>query len=265
MAVLTIVVAQAWIHNPIEVAAEETAVSWKNKVQALDNEISIEDSIEAAKSLFEENCSACHEIEDGKISEMSRVLARTDGQIFRTIADGNPGTDMEGYRGDMKEADMWKLVGYIRSITGESAKSEWKPYLPGDPEEGQFIYEQQCAQCHVVRGEGTGNGPELSHIGSTRSPQDLVQSILYPSDEIPEEFRSVIYKMKEGQIMRGIPVMETEGEVTIAREDGSRISLKESEIAEQFAQTTSLMPDNFAEILTVLEFHDLLAYLVSLK
>ncbi len=44
-----------------------------------------------------------------------------------------------------------------------------------------------CSQCHQMTGSGGVVGPDLSNLGSTQSAQELLESILLPSQSIKEE------------------------------------------------------------------------------
>lgn len=47
----------------------------------------------------------------------------SDPEIFRTISDGVPDTQMQGFGGKISDEDLWKIVAYLRSASkcGEDA------------------------------------------------------------------------------------------------------------------------------------------------
>ncbi len=147
---------------------------------------------------------------------------------------------------------------------------QWKPYLAGDVEAGKELFFNPespagCAKCHVVAGQGGKVGPELTKIAAVQTPQYILESVLEPSKVVSKEFEPILIITKKGRYLGGILKGEDETAVRIADSTGQFQEIAKADIAERVAQETSLMPGNFAELLTVQDLHDLLAYLVSLK
>ncbi|MFQ5797609.1 MAG: c-type cytochrome [Bacteroidota bacterium] len=195
----------------------------------------------------------------------------------------------------LKPEEIQASISYLQSLGGEvdvsviklpdkilRASAEpatpWEPYLVGDVEEGEYIFFDPesvagCGQCHaVVDSIGTARGgqvgPELSHIAGTRTPQFIVTSILDPSAEIASGFEQVLIITNAGVYLDGIPVREDENSITIKkRQDGEivEVTIAKSEIKTLAPQSTSMMPGNLAHLLTMQQFHDILAYLMTLK
>ena len=67
---------------------------------------------------------------------------------------------------------------------------------------------------------------------------------------------------KKGQRLDGIAA-PTGDTVTVLINDGSKVVLKKSEIDEQYASLTSVMPENLLDLLSKQEIADLFAYLES--
>lgn len=163
----------------------------------------------------------------------------------------------------------------LRSPAGPS--QSWQPYMGGDPEAGEALFFDPqgiaCGQCHVVvdstdRVRGRQVGPELSHIAGTRTPQFITKSILDPDADIASGFEQVLVIMNSGDQLDGIPLSEDATSITVKKRQGNEfveVSLAKSAIAELVPRTTSMMPGNFSELLTVQQFHDLLAYLLTLR
>ena len=88
-------------------------------------------SIEAGKTLYAEQCAACHGVAGKGDGEMAPFTGEpppsdltdaawkhgsTDGEIFAVIRDGVDDTGMQGFGADLKPNDMWNLVNYIRTF-----------------------------------------------------------------------------------------------------------------------------------------------------
>jgi putative heme-binding domain-containing protein len=151
-----------------------------------------------------------------------------------------------------------------------AAPPPWAPYLPGDAKKGEDLFfnadsNAACAKCHTVQGKGGQVGPELSHVAGTRDARFIVEAILDPSKEIASGYEPVLLVTREGQYLTGIIKREDAERIEILDNQARTHTVPKSAIAQRSPQTTSLMPGNFREILTVEEFHDLLAFVLSLK
>lgn len=194
----------------------------------------------------------------------------------------------------LKPEEIRATISYLQTLGGEvdpsainlpeeilrspAAPSQlWQPYLAGDPVEGEALFFDPqgiaCGQCHAVvdstnRVRGGQVGPELSHLAGTRTSQFIVRSILDPDADIASGFEQVLVIMNTGDQLDGIPLREDAASITVKKRQGNEfveVSLAKSAIAELVPRTTSMMPGNFSELLTVQQFHDLLAYLLTLK
>ena len=166
------------------------------------------EEIEKGKVLFASACSQCHgDTGDGQgiaaphVSPLPRNFQLgtyklrhtfagelpTDQDLFDTIHRGMPGTSMPAWGGAFTEAEIWALVGYVKSLYPDFGKyPPEKQLVVGEPrkvdaaglERGKETYKQlQCAKCH---GEtGRGNGPSAlelkDDLGNRIWPADLTR------------------------------------------------------------------------------------------
>ena len=92
----------------------------------------------------------------------------------------------------------------------------------------------------------------------------LVQSILQPSLEVAPQFVAWSVARTDGTVFTGVLVAESpDGTLTFADADGRLKTVNSSDIEERKPQPTSIMPDNLAQSLTLQEFRDLTAFLLS--
>jgi len=130
--------------------------------------------------------------------------------------------------------------------------------------EGQRLFQQHCAVCHQIDRQGSLIGPQLDGIGQ-RGLERVVEDILDPNRNVDRAFRSHIVKLKDGDVVSGLPRRE-EGEVLVlADSTGKEISVPMKNIEGQRESETSLMPDNFGDVISAEDFNDLLAFLLSQK
>ena len=118
-----------------------------------------------------------------------------------------------------------------------------------------------------VTADGVGGdiGPDLSAIAGTRTAQFIVESILQPSASIAGGYESVLIQTSDGRILDGVIRRETADSIWLVTADEVEYALATASIARRRVQELSLMPGDFAELISVAEFHDLLAYLRTLQ
>ena len=171
----------------------------------------------------------------------------------------------------IEKSPFFKRLEATAATAGAGQVSEaWKPYLQGDAEEGKELFFDPespagCAKCHAIGDQGGTVGPELTKVAAVQTPQYILESVLEPSKVVPKEFKPVLIITKKGQYLGGIVKSEDDKIIRLADSQGQIQDVAKAEIAERVPQDTSLMPGNFAEILTVQDLHNLLAYLTTLK
>ncbi len=226
------------------------------------------------QALFRGLCSGCHggAGRGGKgpdLTDNKWLHGGTDADIARTIQNGVPGTTMKKLGEALKPEQIRHVIAYIRSLARSPSESTWKPYIPGDPAAGRKLFfdlkgKVQCARCHTIGGEGGRIGPALDRIAARRSPEFIMESILEPSKDIAPEYETVAVATKDGRVITGLRINETNFNVQLREENGRFHSLMKRDLDEFKVLKTSMMPGNFGELLTVKELHDLFAYLMSL-
>ncbi len=92
-----------------------------------------------------------------------------------------------------------------------------------------------------------------------------MESILLPSKEIAPEYEAVAVATKEGRVISGLRINETNFSIQLHDENGRFYSFLKRDLEETKVLAKSLMPDNVAELLTVKELHDLFAFLMTLE
>jgi putative heme-binding domain-containing protein len=226
------------------------------------------------QALFRGLCSGCHggAGRGGKgpdLTDNRWIHGGTDRDIALVIQNGVPKTTMKKLGDALKVDQVRKLIAYIRSLARSPAETVWKPYLTGNPQVGRILFfdpqsKVQCAKCHSIGSEGGRIGPALDRIASRRAPEFVMESILEPSREIAPEYEAIAVATKEGRVLVGLRINETNFSIQLTEENGRFHSLLKRDLDEFKVLGTSLMPGNIAELLTVKELHDLFGYLMTL-
>ncbi len=160
--------------------------------------------------------------------------------------------------------------GFEEAAKAAAAGEPWKPYMEGDPEAGKALFFDAdspagCAKCHRVGGDGGTVGPELTGLAGRQPPEFILESILSPSKVITSGYEPVLVKTKDGRFLTGVLRRNDAAGVALVDKDGKTLTVPKAEIEVVDTRQPSLMPGNFAEVLTVKDLHDVLAFVLTLK
>ncbi|MBV8818585.1 MAG: c-type cytochrome [Acidobacteriaceae bacterium] len=217
------------------------------------------------KKLFAGHCAPCHGIDGtggrgANLAVPKLKRASTDDDIAELIKSGIPGTIMDG-AWQLSDREVEAVVAYVRSL-GRAAVVA----LPGEAERGRKVYRKSgCAGCHVIQGEGTGFGPELTVIGAQRSAAYLREAILDPAATIPQDFLMVRVQPRDGLEVTGLRVNEDSFSIQIKDSNNQYHSFRKTELASLDKETKQSAMPSYAKTLSSAEVDDLVAYLASLR
>jgi putative heme-binding domain-containing protein len=141
---------------------------------------------------------------------------------------------------------------------------------PGDPARGFAIFrrskdEAMCIRCHAVFGTGEKIGPDLSDIGAKYGKEEILASILTPSQRIAEGYRSTSIELEDGRVLFGMIQKETRDEILLADTNGELRTIDASDVASRKQLDTSVMPDGLWSTLSKEDLADLVAWLTTLR
>lgn len=229
---------------------------------ALTNPFTSESDAEAGGRLYRAHCAVCHGIEGegGSGAVLTTGAFRhggTDRDLYTTISEGIPGTEMPGIFFNGKQ--LWQIVSYVRSLSaGRGAEM-----TSGDPQEGRAIYVSNgCNGCHRIRGEGGRMGPDLSDIGAMRSLGHLESAVLKPDESVSPQHWMVRAKTRDGKPVSGMRMNEDTFSVQLLDAGGQLLSFAKSEFAEFEVDRSSAMPSYEGRIEGD-DLENLVAYLAS--
>jgi putative heme-binding domain-containing protein len=133
------------------------------------------------------------------------------------------------------------------------------------PAEGQPAFDKLCASCHRFGELGTDVGPDLTTISSRFKKQDILESILWPSRIISDQYESFMIETDAGDIVVGAVVMEDEQRIVLrtAQNPERPVAVPKSRIKTQQKSPVSLMPEELLAGLTQREIHGLVAFLLA--
>lgn len=137
----------------------------------------------------------------------------------------------------------------------------------GDPEKGRKLFfdevRTKCSICHRVQDQGGSVGPELTQIGGKFDRPHLIESLLEPSRQIVEGFRTTTILTRDGQVVSGVVKQRTQERVKLLDAGGKEFELDVAQIEAEKTSDISIMPAGLASPLSSNDFTDLIAYLES--
>ncbi len=129
-----------------------------------------------------------------------------------------------------------------------------------DAERGKLLFNQHCANCHQLAGQGATIGPQLDGAVQ-RSVERISEDVLLPNLNVDKAFRATTFLLVDGSIVSGMVREENNGTIQIVGSDAKVKSISAAEVEQRKESEQSLMPANFSELLNSQQLADLLVYL----
>lgn len=208
---------------------------------------------------------------------------------FKAISNGLPGTSMPGFKPELSEEQIWKLVAFILSDAKASLRKpadelQSVPYSPlqvkpsevttgplvGNAQAGKSLFfdssrPNSCNACHSFNGEGTQIGPDLSATAS-RSPRALLLSIILEREIKDPRYTTISISLRNGEKLVGVKREEDAESLRIydttelpaVLRTVQKINVSKIEYANE-----SVMPTDYSSAYTIKQLLDLVTFLKS--
>ena len=213
---------------------------------------------------FESQCALCHgqDGSGGRGPNLRRPKldhAPDDAALRKVIAEGIQ-PEMPG-AWQLSPHEVASVAAYVRQIGAVPPEP-----VPGDAAHGEQVYKSKgCANCHMIRGAGSGFGPELSDIGSRRSVAYLRESVVAPEASVPDGFLMIEAVTTDGATVSGLRANEDTFSIQIRTTKGEYVSFRKADLKElRKLRGKSPMP-SYQGSLAPEELTDLIAYLAGLR
>ena len=108
-------------------------------------------------------------------------------------------------------------------------------------------------------------GPILTRIGASRTPEAILEAILFPSARQEQSYQATRVLTVDGQAYSGLVRDETDASVTIQLDAERRVVVPRDEIELMQPSEVSVMPGGIAELLSPQELADLITLLRSAR
>jgi mono/diheme cytochrome c family protein len=183
------------------------------------------------KATYEKECASCHGVAGDGLGEAAYLLypkprdftlgeyrlisswegIPTDGDLFRTISRGMPGSAMPSWA-HLNERTRWALVHHVKSLSrrpfdlpeprnpeGPNQEGSGVVQVPPEPAytaearaRAQTLYTQGCAPCHGPAGRGDGQQEQRDSKGLPTRPRDLTAGVFKGSHESEQVYRRLV-------------------------------------------------------------------------
>ena len=163
---------------------------------------------------------------------------------------------------------MWGVIqetpeARIASIKKWHAELTPETIAKADRDNGAALFKKSCAACHKLYGEGKAIAPDLT--GANRSNLEyLLMNIIDPSSVVPKQFTTSVIALKDGRVITGVVVSETE-QTLVIQTDKEQLSVARDDVEETKNTGKSLMPDGMLDTLTPEQVRDLFGFMMPRK
>ena len=148
-----------------------------------------------------------------------------------------------------------ELVAFIESSDGQN----------GSALNGEAVFEKaQCAKCHAFNSLGENLGPDLTGLQNRFQLREILESIVYPSQVISDQYASKTIITTNGKSRSGL-VIDQEDRWLILESNGNQSVVDKSDVDEIEPNKASSMPSGLLNDLSLEEIADLFAFLTSAK
>lgn len=150
--------------------------------------------------------------------------------------------------------DKWshdELLAFLRTGSGKA----------GNAQRGLAAFAKaDCFKCHRCGGQGENIGPDLTTVAQRFQQQEILESIVYPSHNISDQYASKVVTAN-GRTYTGMVIPRGEVGITLLLSDGQTLDLDHADIDDLGVSSISVMPTGLLNKLSLSEVADLFAFL----
>lgn len=147
---------------------------------------------------------------------------------------------LESAGGSVAKRDL--VQTYLTAFNADSATGD------SSPPDGAALYAKHCGVCHTPDDQGRTIGPSLANL-SDRRDRALLEAILDPNLAVEPKYQSYLVRTDDDEILVGAIDSEVGETITLAKADGTRVSVDRRRVEEMKNSGVSLMPEGFEALL----------------
>ncbi|HTQ38376.1 MAG TPA: HEAT repeat domain-containing protein [Pirellulales bacterium] len=155
----------------------------------------------------------------------------------------------------------------------ESAENKWTyeelyAYLTGpdgshgDVELGGKVFAKaQCINCHRFGQRGDGVGPDLTTVSRRFQKKEILESILFPSQVISDQYASKTILTTDGRSVTGLAAKQDDGSMVVLQSNCQKVTIAAADIDQILPCKISVMPEGLLNTLSLDDIANLFAFL----
>ena len=158
-------------------------------------------------------------------------------------------------------------LGRAPRVDRPDTVDQWKARLAsgGDARRGRRVFHSPhvtCTKCHTMGRSGGTLGPDLSGVARSVSREQIIHSIVRPSDQFAPQYQAWQIISADGRVHTGLQLdHKAGGSMVLFTTEGSNVYFEAEDVETYFASPNSVMPSGLEANLGVEEFRDLVAFL----
>ena len=153
------------------------------------------------------------------------------------------------------DENHWTYQELVSYLTGPQASR-------GVASRGAALFESaQCVKCHRFGERGDSVGPDLTNVAKRFQKKEILESILFPSQTISDQYASQSVVTSDGKTYVGMIAPSGDGALVILQANGEKVIVPEDEVESRTRAKVSSMPEGLLNRLSIEEVADLFAYL----
>jgi len=155
--------------------------------------------------------------------------------------------------------NKWKFSELLEYLDSDEARN-------GSPEQGAAVFvKAQCAKCHRYGDVGQSLGPDLTNLHKRFTRREVLESIIFPSHVISDQYASKTVITEDGEQHTGMVTTGPAGSIIIINSKGEKIEVPKNQVEEMISSKVSAMPEGLLNNLTLEEIANMFAYLRALQ
>ncbi len=134
----------------------------------------------------------------------------------------------------------------------------------GDTARGAMLFEKaQCIKCHRYGDRGDTVGPDLTDVSKRFQKKEILESILFPSQVISDQYATQAVVTTDGKTYTGMVATGSDGTLTVLQSSGEKIVIAADQVEQTMRTKASSMPEGLLNTLSLEDIADLFAFLGS--
>ncbi len=129
---------------------------------------------------------------------------------------------------------------------------------------GAALFEKaQCIKCHRFGDRGDTVGPDLTNISKRFQKKEILESIVFPSQVISDQYATQTVVTTDGKSYTGMVAPTGDDSLTILQISGEKVVVPRAKVEQMSRTKVSAMPEGLLNTLSLEEIADLFRYLTS--